>query len=222
MDGYETRRIQILKKKNTENVRIIALGGVGEIGKNLYVIEIDSDIFVVDAGLMHPENEMLGIDVVIPDISYLVERADRVKAIFLTHGHDENIGGVFYLLNKLLVPVYGTKLTLALLRENSSSTGIIEKLIYVKFTLNQSLHLNQRKYRSLKRFTAFRIQSESASKHHLALLYARETSNLTRRLLIINHVILAKLPKSETAACSPCFLTAPMRSARGILRQKHM
>lgn len=123
MDGYETRRIQILKKKNTENVRIIALGGVGEIGKNLYVIEIDSDIFVVDAGLMHPENEMLGIDVVIPDISYLVERADRVKAIFLTHGHDENIGGVFYLLNKLSVPVYGTKLTLALLREKLKQYG---------------------------------------------------------------------------------------------------
>ncbi|MFT4400885.1 ribonuclease J2 [Bacillus sp. SW14] len=112
-----------MKKKNTENVRIIALGGVGEIGKNLYVIEIDSDIFVVDAGLMHPENEMLGIDVVIPDISYLIERADRVKAIFLTHGHDENIGGVFYLLNKLSVPVYGTKLTLALLREKLKQYG---------------------------------------------------------------------------------------------------
>ncbi|MCY7781722.1 MULTISPECIES: ribonuclease J2 [unclassified Bacillus (in: firmicutes)] len=112
-----------MKKKNTENVRIIALGGVGEIGKNLYVIEIDSDIFVVDAGLMHPENEMLGIDVVIPDISYLIERAERVKAIFLTHGHDENIGGVFYLLNKLSVPVYGTKLTLALLREKLKQYG---------------------------------------------------------------------------------------------------
>ncbi|MCY8425593.1 ribonuclease J2 [Bacillus vallismortis] len=112
-----------MKKINTENVRIIALGGVGEIGKNLYVIEIDSDIFVVDAGLMHPENEMLGIDVVIPDISYLIERADRVKAIFLTHGHDENIGGVFYLLNKLSVPVYGTKLTLALLREKLKQYG---------------------------------------------------------------------------------------------------
>ncbi|AUZ41385.1 MBL fold metallo-hydrolase, partial [Bacillus sp. MBGLi79] len=81
-------------KKNTENIRIIALGGVGEIGKNLYVIEIDSDIFVVDAGLMHPENEMLGIDVVIPDISYLIERSERVQAIFLTHGHEVNIGGV--------------------------------------------------------------------------------------------------------------------------------
>ncbi|MCY9419032.1 MBL fold metallo-hydrolase, partial [Bacillus inaquosorum] len=64
-----------------------------------------------------------GIDVVIPDISYLIERADRVKAIFLTHGHDENIGGVFYLLNKLSVPVYGTKLTLALLREKLKQYG---------------------------------------------------------------------------------------------------
>ncbi|ALC81105.1 MULTISPECIES: ribonuclease J2 [Bacillus] len=107
-----------MKKKNTENIRIIALGGVGEIGKNLYVIEIDSEIFIVDAGLMHPENEMLGIDVVIPDISYLIERSDRVKAIFLTHGHEESIGGVFYCLNKFSVPVYGTKLTLALLKEN--------------------------------------------------------------------------------------------------------
>ncbi|MCY8037322.1 ribonuclease J2 [Bacillus paralicheniformis] len=114
-------------KKNTENIRIIALGGVGEIGKNLYVIEIDSDIFVVDAGLMHPENEMLGIDVVIPDISYLIERSDRVKAIFLTHGHEENIGGVFYCLNKLSVPVYGTKLTLALLKETLKQYGVNKK-----------------------------------------------------------------------------------------------
>lgn len=116
-----------MKKKNTENVRIIALGGVGEIGKNLYVIEIDSDIYVVDAGLMHPENEMLGIDVVIPDISYLTERADRVKAIFLTHGHDEAIGGVFHCLSKLSVPVYGTKLTLALLREKLKQYGFNQK-----------------------------------------------------------------------------------------------
>lgn len=106
-----------MKKKNIENVRIIVFGGVGEIGKNLYVIEIDLDIFVVDVGLMYFENEMFGIDVVILDIFYLVEWVDCVKVIFLIYGYDENIGGVFYLLNKLLVLVYGMKFMFVLLRE---------------------------------------------------------------------------------------------------------
>nr|WP_279326609.1 ribonuclease J [Bacillus kexueae] len=113
--------------KKTEKVRLIALGGVGEIGKNMYVVEIDSNIFVVDAGLMYPENEMLGIDVVIPDISYLIENKDRVQAVFLTHGHDEHIGGVFHLIQQLKVPVYGTKLTLALLREKLKPYQLLDK-----------------------------------------------------------------------------------------------
>ncbi|MBD1379263.1 ribonuclease J [Metabacillus arenae] len=106
-----------MTEKETEKIKIFALGGVGEIGKNLYVIEVNSDIFIVDAGIMYPENEMFGIDMVIPDITYLVENANRIKAIFLTHGHDENIGGVFYLLQKLSAPIYGSALTLALLQE---------------------------------------------------------------------------------------------------------
>lgn len=119
--------------EKTENIKLIALGGVGEVGKNMFVVEINSDIFVVDAGLMYPEGEMLGIDMVIPDITYLKENEDRVKGIILTHGHDESIGGIFYLLNNLRVPIYGTKLTLALvgekLKENKMRQTVLVKEI---------------------------------------------------------------------------------------------
>jgi ribonuclease J len=92
----------------------VALGGVGEFGKNMYVVDVDGELFVFDAGLMFPENEMLGIDIVIPDITYLIQNKDRVKAIFLTHGHEDHIGALSYTLRQIHVPVYGTKLTLAL------------------------------------------------------------------------------------------------------------
>lgn len=103
-----------LKKRKNENIRLVALGGVGEFGKNMYVVDVDGELFVIDAGLMFPENEMLGIDIVIPDITYLLQNRDRVKAIFLTHGHEDHIGALSYTLRDLNVPVYGTKLTLAL------------------------------------------------------------------------------------------------------------
>jgi ribonuclease J len=106
-----------LNTKKNDTIKIIALGGVGEIGKNMYVTEVDGDIFVVDAGLMFPEDEMLGIDVVIPDFSYLTSNSERVKGIFLTHGHEDHMGALTYVLRKINVPVYGTKLTLALARE---------------------------------------------------------------------------------------------------------
>jgi ribonuclease J len=114
---YQPRRSEKLNTKKNDTIKIIALGGVGEIGKNMYVTEVDGDIFVVDAGLMFPEDEMLGIDLVIPDFSYLTSNRERVKAIFLTHGHEDHIGALTYVLRKINVPVYGTKLTLALARE---------------------------------------------------------------------------------------------------------
>jgi len=100
-----------------EKIKLVALGGVGENGKNMFLVEVDEDIFVIDAGLMYPQNEMLGIDIVIPDISYLKQNKDRVKGIFLTHGHEDHIGGLSYILRELDVPVYTTRLTAELAKE---------------------------------------------------------------------------------------------------------
>ncbi|CAM3073359.1 ribonuclease J [Filibacter tadaridae] len=107
----------MIKPKN-EVVRVIPLGGVGEVGKAMYVVEIDEELFIVDAGLMFPESEMLGIDIVIPDLSYIEENKHRVKGIFLTHGHEDAIGSIAYLLQKVQAPVYGSKLTIALAKEH--------------------------------------------------------------------------------------------------------
>ncbi|MCL6572727.1 MAG: ribonuclease J [Bacillus sp. (in: Bacteria)] len=103
-----------MKKRKNDSIKLITLGGIGEIGKNMYLVEVDKDIFIIDAGLMFPEEEMLGIDMVIPDITYLKDNKERVKAIFLTHGHEDHIGALSYVLRDLDVPVYGAKLTLAL------------------------------------------------------------------------------------------------------------
>ena len=111
--------------KGAQKLQIIPLGGLGEIGKNMTVIRVDDEILVIDSGLMFPDEDMLGIDLVIPDISYLIENKDKIKAIVLTHGHEDHIGALPYVLKKINVPVYGTRLTLGILegrlKENARS-----------------------------------------------------------------------------------------------------
>ena len=96
-------------------LKVISLGGLQEIGKNMTVLEYDNDIIIVDCGLAFPEDDMLGIDLVIPDITYLMKNMDKIRGIVLSHGHEDHIGALPYILKELNVPVFGTLLTLGLL-----------------------------------------------------------------------------------------------------------
>lgn len=117
-DGRQKRPAQKSRKKG--KVRVAMLGGLGEIGKNIAVIESGNDIIVVDCGLGFPDDDMLGVDLVIPDVSYLEKNEEKVRGIFITHGHEDHIGALPYVLRNLHVPVYATRLTLGILERKLS------------------------------------------------------------------------------------------------------
>ena len=103
------------EKQNTGKLKIIPLGGLEQIGMNITAFEYEDSIIVVDCGLSFPEDDMLGIDLVIPDITYLKENIDKVKGFFITHGHEDHIGAIPYVLKEINVPIYATKLTIGII-----------------------------------------------------------------------------------------------------------
>ncbi|MGH9775024.1 MAG: ribonuclease J [Candidatus Acidiferrales bacterium] len=109
------------------SLRAIPLGGLGEFGMNMLALRYGDDIIVIDAGLMFPEAELLGVDIVIPDITYLKQNAEHVRAILFTHGHEDHIGAIPYILPDLRVPLYGTQFTLALVRKKLEERGLLEE-----------------------------------------------------------------------------------------------
>ncbi len=109
-----------------DRTEIIPLGGLGEFGMNTTVVRCADDIIVVDAGLMFPRDEMLGVDLIVPDFSYVLENRDKVRALILTHGHEDHIGALPYLLKELMIPVYGTPLTLGFARGRLAEHGLLQ------------------------------------------------------------------------------------------------
>ena len=123
----------MLKKKQNSKLKIIPLGGLEQIGMNITAFEYEDSIIVVDCGLSFPEDDMLGIDLVIPDVTYLKEKLDRVKGFFITHGHEDHIGAIPYVLRDVNVPIYATKLTMGIiehkLREHNMLTKVKRKVV---------------------------------------------------------------------------------------------
>lgn len=120
-------------------LKVIPLGGIGEVGKNMTVVEFDRTMVVIDAGLMFPDDEMPGIDLVLPDFNYIRKRASRLKAIILTHGHEDHIGGLPFLLREVKAPVYGSKLTLGLAKVRTAEYLNLSELEFIEIDNNSHI-----------------------------------------------------------------------------------
>ncbi len=128
---------------SADTIRIIPLGGLGDIGRNCTVFETANDAMIVDCGVMFPDAEMLGVDLVIPDFTYIRENADRFRGIVITHGHEDHIGGLPYLLRDVNLPIYGTKLTLGLISSRLKEHGLLDKTALHEVTHGEPIQFGE-------------------------------------------------------------------------------
>lgn len=136
-----SKKSQLLAPMDEENVKISFLGGMNEIGKNMTLFEYKSDMFILDCGLAFPSTELLGVDIVIPDFTHVVNNQERIRGIIITHGHEDHIGGLAYLLKKINVPVYATKLTIGLIKGKLEEHGLLGSVKLVEINPRDNITL---------------------------------------------------------------------------------
>ena len=172
-----------MKKQNNGKLRIIPLGGLEQIGMNITAFEYEDSIVVVDCGLAFPEDDMLGIDLVIPDVTYLKDNISKVKGFVITHGHEDHIGALPYVLKEINIPIYTTKLTMGIienkLKEHNLLRGTKRKVVRHGQSILESSGLNLS-----RRTTVSRMRPHWQSIHRQVLLSTQETS----RLIILRYL----------------------------------
>ena len=190
-----------MKKEQNMKLKVIPIGGLGLIGMNITAFEYNDSIIIVDCGMAFPENDMLGIDVVIPDVTYLKDNIDKVKGMVFTHGHEDHIGALPYILRELNVPLYATKLTMGLierkLTEHNLMRGTKRKVVG---RASRSIWENSGSSLS-RQTTVFRMQSHWRFILRQVSWYTREILRSTIRLYSVMRLTCSALLRSGKRVC---------------------
>lgn len=184
-----------------EKVKIIPLGGLEQIGMNITCFEYEDSIIIVDCGLAFPADDMLGVDLVIPDVTYLKENIHKVKGFVITHGHEDHIGALPYVLRDIPAPIYATKLTMGIIEHKLKEHNMMKAVKRKVIKHGQFINLGCFRIEFIKTNHSIADATALASTHRRELLSTPATLRLTIRLFLASVLIFSVLQSLERRAC---------------------